>query len=352
MDETASLLKQLSEAYGVSGYEADVSRLLLEMLEPLGTVQQDRIGSVLCSQGNAGPRVMIAGHMDEIGFMVHHITNEGYLKFLPLGGWWDQVMPGQRVVIQTRKGNVLGVIGARPPHFLQAEERNKMVDKRDMYIDIGAVSKDEVESAGVRPGDPVVPDSKFEIMANGKSYVCKAFDDRVGVALMVQALRHFADKPHPNVLVGVGTAMEEVGLRGARTAAEVAKPDVCLVTELSLCGDLPGMKPEESCVKLGGGPTLYLLDAQMIPNLALRDLVMDTAAELDIPLQFQALTGGAGDGGPIHLHGAGVPTAMLGVPSRHVHSHVNIIHRDDYDATLRLLIRLLEKLDAETVEAM
>ena len=352
MDETAALLKQLSEAYGVSGYEADIRQVLLEMLEPLGTVQQDRIGSVVCSQGDAGPRVMIAGHMDEIGFMVHHITNEGYLRFLPLGGWWDQVMPGQRVVIQTRKGNVLGVIGARPPHFLQAEERNKMVDKRDMYIDIGAVSRDEVAAAGVRPGDPVAPDSKFEVMANGKSYVCKAFDDRVGVALMVQTLRHFADRPHPNVLVGVGTAMEEVGLRGARTAADVAKPDVCLVTELSLCGDLPGMKPEESCVKLGGGPTLYLLDAQMIPNLALRDLVIDTAAELGIPLQFQALTGGAGDGGPIHLHGAGVPTAMLGVPSRHVHSHVNIIHRDDYDATLRLLVRLIEKLDVETVAAL
>ena len=352
MDDTTQLLKELSEAYGVSGYEAEVRSIVQRLLEPLGMVQRDRVGSVLCSQGDAGPRVMIAGHMDEIGFMVHHITNEGQLKFHPLGGWWDQVLLGQRVVIQTRKGNVLGVIGAKPPHFLQADERNKVVEKRDMYIDVGALSKQEVEEAGIRPGDPVVPDSSFAVMANGKSYVCKAFDDRVGVALMIQALQHFADKPHPNVLVGVGTAMEEVGLRGARTSVELARPDVALIAELSLCGDLPGIKPEESCIKLGGGPALYLLDSQKIPNLRLRDLVIDTAQELGIPLQFQALTGGATDGGPIHMHGAGVPAAVLGVPSRHVHSHTNIIHRDDYDATLRLLIALIEKLDAETVAAM
>jgi endoglucanase len=352
MDETLQLLKELSEAYGVSGYEAEVQEIVRRRLEPLGVVQQDRIGSVLCCQGDAGPRLMIAGHMDEVGFMVNHVTAEGYLKFLPLGGWWDHVLLGQRVVVQTRKGHVPGVIGAKPPHFLQADERNKMIDKRDMYIDIGALSKQEVDEAGVRPGDPVVPDSQFQVMANGKSYVCKAFDDRVGVALMVQALQHFADKPHPNVLVGVGTAMEEVGLRGARTAAEKAKPDVAIIAELSLCGDVPGMKPEESSVKLGGGPTLYLLDAQMIPNLRLRDLVVDTAQELGIPLQFGALPGGATDGSVIHVHGTGVPTAVLGVPSRHVHSHASIIYRDDYDATLRLLIGLIERLDAETVAGL
>ena len=258
MDEVLELLKELSEALGVSGYEADVRVIVHRLLAPLGTVEQDRSGSLLCSRGNSGPRVMMAAHMDEIGFMVHHITPEGFLRFHPLGGWWDQVLLGQRVTVQTRKGPVLGVIGAKPPHLLQAEERLKTVEKKDMYVDIGAVCGKEAEQAGVRPGDPVVPASRFEVMANGKSYVCKAFDDRVGLALIVQALRHFSRSPHPNTLIGVGTVMEEVGLRGAKTSVELAKPDVALIAELSLCGDVPGIKPEESSVKLGGGPTLYL----------------------------------------------------------------------------------------------
>jgi putative aminopeptidase FrvX len=352
MDEVVELLKELSEALGVSGYESDVRVIVHRLLAPLGTVEQDRSGSVLCSRGSSGPRVMMAAHMDEIGFMVHHVTPEGFLKFHPLGGWWDQVLLGQRVTVQTRKGPVLGVIGAKPPHLLQAEERLKTVEKKDMYVDIGAVCGKEAEQAGVRPGDPVVPASRFEVMANGKSYVCKAFDDRVGLALIVQTLRHFSRNPHPNRLIGVGTVMEEVGLRGAKTSVELAKPDVALIADLSLCGDVPGIKPEESSVKLGGGPTLYLLDAQMIPNLRLRDLVVDTAEELGIPLQFQALTVGATDGGPIHLHGTGVPTAVLGVPSRHVHTHANMIHRDDYDRTLRLLLALIGKLDAQTVAGL
>ena len=352
MDEVVELLTELSEALGVSGYEADVRAIVRRLLAPLGTLEQDRSGSVICSQGDSGPRVMVAAHMDEIGFMVHHITPEGFLRFQPLGGWWDQVLLGQRVSVQTRKGPVVGIIGAKPPHLLQGEERLKTVERKDMYVDIGVVSGKEAEQAGVRPGDPIAPASRFEVMANGKSYVCKAFDDRVGVALIVQALRHYSRTPHPNVLVGVGTVMEEVGLRGAKTAAEVAMPDVALIAELSLCGDVPGIKPEESSVKLGGGPTLYLLDAQMIPNLRLRDLVVDTAAELHIPLQFQALSTGSTDGGPIHLHGTGVPTAVLGVPSRHVHTHGNIIHRDDYDQTLRLLLALIGKLDAQTVTAL
>ena len=268
MDEVQQLLKELSEALGVSGYEADVRVLLRRLLASVGTVEQDRSGSVLCSLGDSGPRVMVAGHMDEIGFMVHHVTAEGFLRFQPLGGWWDQVLLGQRVIVQNNRGHVLGIIGAKPPHLLQTEERLKTVERKDMYVDIGAVSKKEADEAGVRPGDPIVPASRFEVMANGKSYICKAFDDRVGVALIVQALRHFSRNSHPNTLIGVGTVMEEVGLRGARTSAELARPDVALIAELSLCGDVPGIKPEESSVRLGGGPTLYLLDAQRSPTWA------------------------------------------------------------------------------------
>jgi putative aminopeptidase FrvX len=345
VDQTQQLLRELSEAHGVPGYETEIRALVRKHLEPLGAVEQDRVGSLVCCQGESGPRVMLAGHMDEIGFMVNHVTKEGFLKFHPLGGWWDQVLLGQQVVVKTYKGDLMGVIGAKPPHHLPADERNKVVVKKDMYIDVGATSKEEVGEVGVRLGDPVVPASAFHVLANGKSYMGKAFDDRVGVALMIDALRHFSQNPSPNVLYGVATVMEEVGTRGAKTSAEVVNPDVAIVLESGICGDVP----EESDIKLGGGPGLSLLDARMIPNLALRDLVIETAKELEIPLQFSTMIGGATDGSQIHLHHVGVPTVSLEVPARHIHSHASIIHRDDYDRALQLLVAVIEKLDEETV---
>ncbi|MDH7570049.1 MAG: M42 family metallopeptidase [Armatimonadota bacterium] len=352
MDHTETLLRELTEAHGVPGYEADVRALVRRHLEPLGDVVQDGIGSVICRTGEGGPRVMLAAHMDEIGFMVHAITPEGFLRFVPLGGWHDQVLLGHRVWIKTRKGDLPGVIGAKPPHLLSPEDRKKMVEKKEMYIDVGVGSKEEVEALGVRLGDPVVPDAGFRVMGNGKAYLSKAFDDRVGVALMIDALRHFAAHPHPNTLFGVATVQEEVGLRGARTSVEAVSPDVAIILESDICGDVPGVKPEEAAARLGGGPSLVLLDARMVPNLRLRDLVIDTAAELQVPLQFSALTGGATDGGEIHLHRTGVPTVVLCVPARHIHSHSGIIHRDDYDRALRVLTAVVAKLDAATVTSL
>jgi putative aminopeptidase FrvX len=269
-----------------------------------------------------------------------------------LGGWWDQVLLGQQVIVKTCKGDLMGVIGAKPPHYLPANERNKVVQKNDMYIDVGATSREEVIEVGVRLGDPIVPASVFHVLANNKSYMSKAFDDRIGVALMIDALRHFSQDPSPNVLYGVATVMEEVGTRGAKTSAEVVDPDVAIVLEVGICGDVPGIEPEQSDIKLGGGPSLSLLDARMIPNLALRDLVIETAKELDMPLQFSTMVGGATDGSQIHLHRVGVPTVSLEVPARHIHSHAAIIHRDDYDRALQLLVAVVEKLDAETVAGL
>ena len=349
MDRTDELLKSLSEAHGVPGYETEIRALVRSYLEPFGSIDHDRVGSLVCRNGQAGPNVMVAAHLDEIGFMVTHITDEGFLKFLPLGGWWSHVLLGQRVVIKTHKGKLPGVVGAKPPHILSQEDRKKLLELKDMYIDIGATAKVEVENAGVRLGDPVVPDASFQVVRDGKVYMGKAFDDRVGVALMVDVMRHFSASSHPNILYGVGTVMEEVGLRGAKTSADLVKPDAAIILESDICGDVPGIKPEESSVKLGGGPTLVLLEARMIPNLKFRNLVIDTADKLELPLQFSAGLGGSTDGGQIHLHGTGVPTVVLGVPARHIHSHVGFIHRDDYDRTLRLLMALIERLDTDTV---
>jgi putative aminopeptidase FrvX len=359
LDETIALLKELTEADGVSGHEAEVRALVEKRLADLGALSRDRIGSVICRQdpvptvqSGSVPCVMIAGHMDEIGFMVKLISKDGFLKFVPLGGWFDQVLLGQRVTVKTAKGDLPGVIGAKPPHLLAPEEREKVVLKKDMYIDIGATSREEVEKAGVRAGDPVVPAAGFVELAGGKTYLAKAFDDRVGVALMIQALQDLQKAGHPNTVCGAATVMEEVGVRGATTSVEVVNPDVALVLESDIAGDVPGITEDQSAVKLGKGPTVVLYDARMIPNLRLRDLVMDTAKALGLPLQTSAIEAGGTDGAAIHLHRTGVPTVVIGVAARHIHSHSSIIHRDDYDAARKLVTAVVRKLDSATVAGL
>jgi len=351
MDFTTQLLKELTEAHGIPGYESPIREIVRKHLNPFGILSQDKIGSVICQKNGSSktPRVMIAGHMDEIGFMVKYITKEGFVKFLPLGGWFDQVLLGQRVIIQTRKGDVVGVIGAKPPHMLSSEERRKVVDKKDMYIDIGATGKDEVRDAGVRLGDPIIPLAGFTTMANGKTYLSKAFDDRAGVAMIISTIKELQSLPHPNTVFGVATVQEEIGVRGATTSVHAVDPDVAIILEVDIAGDIPGIKDEESSVKLGGGPTVLLYDARMVPNLSLRDFVIDIAEELEIPVQLSSVLSGATDGAAIHLHKTGVPTVVLGVPSRHIHSHSSMIHRDDYDQTVKLLVALLTRLDEDTV---
>jgi putative aminopeptidase FrvX len=331
-----------------------VRAVIRRHLEPLTTIVQDKMGDIICRKVGAAesPRVMLAAHMDEIGFMVKLITKEGFLRFVQLGGWFDQVLLGQRVIVKTSRGDLLGVIGAKPPHLLSQEERTKVVVKKDMYIDIGASSEDEVRAAGVRVGDPVIPASGFAIMADPKTYLSKAWDDRIGCALFIQTIQELAGKPHPNTVYGVGTTQEEVGLRGAKTSAQVVNPDVAIVLEADICGDLPGIKPEESNIKLGGGPSQLMYDTRMIPNLRLRDLAISTAQEIGVPMQFAAMEGGATDGGVIHMHNEGVPTITLAVPARHIHSHSSIINRDDYDNALKLVVALVQKLDSSTVASL
>jgi putative aminopeptidase FrvX len=354
MDSTTELLKNLTEAYGVPGYETQIRAVVRKYMEPLGELSQDKIGSVICKKTglSSAPKVMLAGHMDEIGFMVKQITPEGFIKFIPLGGWFDQVLLGQRVVIQTKKGDVVGVLGAKPPHLLSPDERSKVVLKKDMYIDIGATSQQEVEEAGVQQGDPIVPRSDFLLMANGKSFLSKAFDDRVGTALVVSALQALQTMDHLNTVFGVATVMEEVGLRGATTSVRAVDPDVAIVLESDIAGDVPGIKPEESSIKLGQGPTVLIYEARLIPNLKFRELILQTAKEEDIPVQLSYVEGGSTDGAAIHLHGVGVPTAVMAVAARHIHSHNSIIHREDYDRAVKLLTAVIRRLDAKTVASL
>ncbi|MGD8455742.1 MAG: M42 family metallopeptidase [Anaerolineales bacterium] len=351
MTKTTQLLKTLTEAHGIPGYEAPVRAVVREILGEFGELSQDKLGSVICKKDGESetPKVMLAGHMDEIGLMVKFITKEGFLKFLPLGGWFSQVLLGSRVIIKTRKGDVVGIIGAKPPHLLPPDERKKVVEIKDMFIDIGASSQKEVEEAGVRQGDPVIPRADFVALAGGKTYMSKAFDDRLGVALIAATLGEYKNKKHPNTLFGVATVQEEIGLRGATTSVRAIDPDVAIVLESDIAGDVPGISDEQSSVKLGKGPTMLIYDVRMVPNLKLRDLMQDTAKELKIPLQLSYIQGGATDGGAIHLHNTGVPTVVLGVAARHIHSDSSIIHRDDFDNAVKLLTALVGKLDAKQV---
>jgi len=259
---------------------------------------------------------------------VTKITKEGFLRFLPVGGWWEQVMLAQRVIVKTRKGDVPGIIGSKPPHILDSEERNKVVKKKDMFIDIGAADEEEAqEELGVRPGDAVVPDSRFQVMANGRLVMGKAWDDRIGVALFIDVMRLLKDEDHPNTLYGVGTVQEEVGLRGAQTSADAS----------------------EAVTKIGAGPSVLVLDASMIPNRRLVELCEKTAEEEDIPFQPSAMARGGTDAGRIHLHSAGVPSLVISVPTRYIHSHTSVLSLEDYDNTVKLVAALVKRLDAKTV---
>jgi len=352
-DNILELLKEITGTPGVSGYEAEVRSVIRKHLEGLTTIESDKLGSIICKKEGSSekPKIMLAGHMDEIGFMVKLVTDEGFVRFSPLGGWWDQVILSQRVVIKTSKGDVVGIIGSKPPHILTEEERGKVVKRKDMFIDVGAASAEEAkEDFGIRPGDPIIPVSPFEVLRNGKTYLAKAWDDRLGCALFIDVIKNLAEEKHPNTVYGVGTVQEEVGLRGARTSAWAVQPDVGMALEVGIAGDVPGVKKEESQEVLGKGPSILVYDSSMIPNLKLRDLFIDTATEQDIPFQFSVMERGGTDAGAIHLNMQGVPSIVMGVPCRYIHSHAGIIHRDDYDNAVKLLVAVIKKLDAEAVD--
>mgnify|MGYP002682856148 CR=1 FL=1 len=255
MDQTEQLLRAITEVHGIPGYETEVSALVRDYFQPLGAIEHDRIGSVVCRQGESGPRILIAGHMDEIGFMVHHITKEGFLRFVPLGGWWDQVLLGQRVIVKTHKGDLVGTIGAKPPHLLPMDERQKPVEKKDMYIDIGVGSREDVEKLGIRVGDMITPYTPFRVMNDGKTLLGKAWDDRLGAAVAIEVLQNLKGVDHLATVVAAGTVQEEVGLRGARTAAYHVKPDVAFALDVTMSYDLPGAPNHPT--KLGAGVALH-----------------------------------------------------------------------------------------------
>lgn len=354
MDSTEALLKDLTETTGISGFEKDVALAIAKHLKPFGKITFDRLGSVICKKEGAAavPRIMLAAHMDEVGFLVKQITKEGFIKFLPLGGWWSHVILGQRVIVKTRKGDVVGVVGSKPPHELDDEERKKVLDLKDMHIDVGATRKFDVEKRlGVKIGDPIVPWSPFEVMGNPKAYLAKAWDDRVGCAVMIDVVKRLSRLKHPNCVYAVGTVQEEVGLRGAQTSAAVVDPDVGFALEVGIAHDTPGFGTDD-VEALGSGPAILVYDRTMIPNRNLLDLALDIAGKRRIPFHLASVPKGGTDTGRIHLNRAGVPSLVIGVATRYIHSHIGIIHRSDYDNAVRLVTEMAKVLDKKKVASL
>ncbi|MCL6515429.1 MAG: M42 family metallopeptidase [Alicyclobacillus sp.] len=353
MDERIRVIQTLCDAHGVPGHEQQVRKQMEAYLAPLSeTLVRDRFGGVVGRKTGDpnGPRVLVAGHLDEIGMMVTRITEEGFLHFQTLGGWWSQVMLAQRVVVLTRQGERVGVIGSKPPHVLPAEERNKVVKIHDMFIDIGVKDKEEAEALGVRPGDPVVPWSPFTPLANGKFYMGKALDNRLGCATAVELLRALQGAEHPNVVFAGATTQEEVGLRGAQTLVHEVKPDIAIALDVGIAGDTPGIKKHEALSRCGEGPILILYDATMVPNPRFRDFVMDTARDAGIPLQVEVVPGGGTDAGRFQTFGSGVPSVAIGYPTRYIHSHAAVYHQDDFDHGVQLLAELIKRLDRSVLD--
>jgi len=363
-------LRRLSDGFGPSGFERDVIRIVKDYVAPFADeITSDKLGSLHFSAKGpkGGPVVLLPGHVDEVGFVVSGVNALGFLTFNPLGGWFDQVLLGQRVKVRTVKGLLPGIIAAKPPHILPAEERAKVVTKEKMFIDIGCSNEREAREMGVRIGDPVVPDSAFGTMEKtifrkdgggeeknlGRTTLAcgKGFDDRIGAFIAAETVRRLKDIPHPNTVIGAATVQEEVGLRGARTSAALASPDVCITLEVDIAGDAPGIESHEAPAKMGLGPSLITFDGSMIPNQPLKELVIRTAEECHIPLQLSQMRGGGTDAGAIHVHNVGCPSVVLSVPTRHIHAHAGILSLEDVDHAITLLVEVCQRLDAKTVES-
>ncbi|MDN4526570.1 M42 family metallopeptidase [Fictibacillus fluitans] len=348
--ETLQLFKTLTELPGAPGFEHDVRKFVRKEIEPYSDeIIQDGMGSIFGVRHGEGPKVMVAGHMDEVGFMVIRITRNGMIHFETLGGWWSQVLLAQRVQIITDQGPVTGVIGSVPPHLLSEDQRKRPMDIKHMYIDIGADSRQDAEKIGIRPGQQIVPICPFTPMANPKKILAKAWDNRYGVGLAIELLKELKDVKLPNQLYSGSTVQEEAGLRGSKTAANLIEPDIFYALDASPANDMTGNENEFG--HLGKGTLLRILDRTMITNKNLREFILDTAETHNIPYQYFVSPGGT-DAGSVHLSGKGVPSAVVGICSRYIHTHGSIVHVDDYAAAKELLIQLVKTTDQSMLDSI
>lgn len=348
--ETKEMFKILTELQGAPGDESRVREYMAkELAQYSDELIYDNLGGVFGVKKGKGPRVMVAGHMDEVGFMITQITENGMLRFQPLGGWWNQVLLAQRVQIMTEKGPITGVIGSIPPHNLTPEDRAKPMDIKNMLIDIGADDRKDALKIGIQPGNTVVPICPFTPMANEKKILAKAWDNRYGCGLSIELLKELQNESLPNELYSGATVQEEVGLRGAKVAANMIKPDIFYALDASPANDMSGKKDEFG--QLGQGALLRIFDRTMITHRGMREFILDTAETHQIPYQYFVSQGGT-DAGSVHISNDGVPSSVIGICSRYIHTSASMIHIDDYAAAKELIVKLVKATDQTTLETI
>ena len=342
MNNISSLLEKLSNAHGISGREESIQNIIKEeIISYVDEIREDAMGNLIAIKRGEKPSIMIEAHADEIGFMVKFVDEKGFIRFIRIGGWFDQTLLNQRVVIHTKSGSIYGVIGSKPPHAMKDEDKKKVVEARDMFIDIGCSNQKEVEDLGIFPGTPISMDRRF-VHLQGDIVTGKAFDNRAGVVVMIEALKRTKSK---STIYVVAATQEEVGLKGARVSAFGIDPDVALAADVTVPGDHPGIEKRDASVEVGKGPVVPIADGSgrgLIAALNVVDWLVETARQNNIAIQLEAAEGGTTDAMAIHLTKAGIPTGVISVATRYIHSPVEVLSLKDIDNAAELMARALE----------
>jgi len=351
-------LRRLSEAVGVSGFEGEPRQIIQQEIEGLvDKMWVDPLGNLLALRRGESkhPRILLDAHTDEVGFLVRHVDERGFLRLSPLGGWDPRILPGQRVVLQPRDEEgrprrVYGVVVAVPPHLTTREQREKVIPLEELAVDIGVNSQQEAEELGVRVGTPLTVWQPFLELAGG-SVTGKAFDDRAGCTVLIHVLRRLAQAREQQATVVANFAVaEEVGLRGARTGAYTLEPDVALALECTSAADVPGVPDHKNPTRLGQGPAITVADRSLVAHHRVVDTLRRVAVERGIPWQFKKpLTGGT-DAGSIALTRGGVPAGVVSVPCRNIHSAVSLLRISDLQATIDLVYGFVEAWPQKAAE--
>ncbi|MEM0086361.1 MAG: M42 family metallopeptidase [Zestosphaera sp.] len=356
-EDVFSLLKKLSESIGPSGNEDSVRELVIdEMKRVADALRVDTLGNVIAvKKGSRGSgKLMLAAHMDEIGLFVSHIDEKGFLRILPIGGIPERSLVYQRVIIKTRDGRrYRGVIGLKPPHVIKPEELRQIPEMKEFFIDIGATSREEVLNMGVRVGDIAVFDRELSVLT-GDRVTGKAIDDRVGLAVMLKSFE-VIESPELDVYA-VATVQEEVGLKGAEVAAYSITPDVALALDVTVASDFPGVSEHEWCTQLGKGPAIKVADGRsasgLIAHPEVVKMLIKIAEESGIPYQVEVLAGGTTDASVIALNKEGVPAGVVSIPSRYIHSPVEVIDLKDVLNAIKLTKAFAERATHEWVSSL
>jgi len=342
-----SLLEKLSNAHGISGHEGSVREIIKKEVEScVDEVKVDTFGNLIATKKGKSPSVMIAAHMDEIGLMAKYIDDEGFVRFAKVGGWFDQTLVNQRVLLHTKKGMVAGVIGSKPVHVMQNEEKKKAIEAKDMFIDVGASSRDEAIAMGVEPDVTVSLDQKMATLANDR-VTGKAFDDRAGGAVLITVLQRIAGMRLAPSVMGVFTVQEEVGLKGARTSAFGLNPDVALAVDTCIPGDHPGIKKTDSAIQVGQGPAITVMDAGgrgVITHPRVLEWLRETAKARGIPYQMDVTESGTTDASAISLTREGIPSGVISVATRYIHTPVEVLSLKDLAQAAELVVEAIKSV--------